>query len=55
MPAIGEGLEICMEISGLRVWVNESRSAMSQSGWEKCEVDESSDKMKKRRMNECER
>ena len=30
--AIGEGLEIRMEISGLRVWVNESTSAMSQSG-----------------------
>jgi hypothetical protein len=32
--AIDEGLEVCMEISGLRVWVNESRSAMSQSDLE---------------------
>lgn len=31
--AIGEGLEIPLEISGLRVCKNESRPAMSQSSW----------------------
>jgi hypothetical protein len=31
--AIGEGLEIRIEISGLRFCVNESRLAMSQTGW----------------------